>query len=78
MYILCIFSKIEHTINQTGVEDQSASSIPDDVFKQVISLLKLVMGSVARYPEAAALFMDELAGVIHKGIIDPKVEVGCS
>ncbi len=65
---------MEQTINQTGDEDASVS-ITDDVYKQVVSLLQLVRTSVAHSPEAAALFMDELAAVIQKGIIDSKVEV---
>ncbi|XP_076105835.1 Fanconi anemia group D2 protein-like [Mytilus galloprovincialis] len=50
------------------------SGLTEESYKQVVALLNLVRTSINRIPEAAALFMDELANVIQKGCLDPKVE----
>ena len=36
----------------------------------------MIRSSIGRVPEAAALFYDELANVIEKKELDPKIEVG--
>jgi hypothetical protein len=51
------------------------SCLTDELYKQVVALLNLVKTSINRIPEAAALFMDELANVIQKGCLDRKIEV---
>ena len=51
------------------------SGLTDELYKQVVALLNLVKTSINRIPEAAALFMDELANVIQKGCLDRKIEV---
>ena len=50
------------------------TSLSDDVYQQVISLLQLTRTCGAKSPEAGALFMDELAQVIRSNALDPKVE----
>ena len=61
---------MDQTIDQSSLE-----SLSDDIYQQVVSLLELVKTSCSKSPEAMALFMDEMASVVQKGIIDPKVEV---
>ncbi|KAK2186157.1 hypothetical protein NP493_212g05054 [Ridgeia piscesae] len=57
-----------------SVDTSDTSNITDDVYKQVVSLLKLVISSAARSAEASALLMDELATVIQKGCLNRQVE----
>ena len=54
---------------------RSTSSLPDDVYQQVINLLTLVKSTCGRSPIASAMFMEELSAVIHDGVIHGKVEV---
>ena len=61
---------------ETSVDTSDTSSLSDDAYKQVVSLLKLVHSSAARSAEASALLKDELATVIQKGGLNRQVEVG--
>ncbi|XP_062522638.1 Fanconi anemia group D2 protein-like isoform X2 [Corticium candelabrum] len=52
-----------------------SSTLPDDTYKQVISLLELVKRNSVQHSEITALFYDELASVLHSsGGLDPKVQ----
>jgi len=59
-------------------ESQQATTLSNDVYKQIISMLDMVRNSVSQAPEAAALFYDELARIIQLGGIDPKIEAWIS
>ncbi|XP_071510780.1 Fanconi anemia group D2 protein-like [Diadema antillarum] len=48
-------------------------ALPQDVLKQVMSLLDLVKSSSNHSPEAIGLFYDEMANIIQKGELHPKV-----
>lgn len=61
-----------------SVDTIDVSSISDDIYKQVVSLLKLVNTSAARSMEASALLKDELATVIQRGCLNRQVEVSCT
>lgn len=56
-------------------DGEGQRTLSGDVYRQIISLLQLVKTSVAKSPEATALFMDELSSVIATGHLDSKVEV---
>jgi len=60
----------------SNASQRSTSTLPDDVYHQVINLLQLVKSTCGRSPIASAMFMEELAAVIHGGAIHSKVEVG--
>ncbi|XP_070557572.1 Fanconi anemia group D2 protein-like isoform X2 [Ptychodera flava] len=55
-------------------ESLTTSSIENNNYKQVISLLELVRSSSSKMPESSALFFDELAAIVQKGEMDPKVQ----
>ena len=76
--VYCISCVVFSMNQQTTMDESSVTSGPvitDEVYNQVISLLQLVRLSSGHWPEAAALFMDELSQVIHQGCIHPRVEV---
>ncbi|KAI0237248.1 Fanconi anemia group D2 protein [Lamellibrachia satsuma] len=58
-----------------SVDTIDVSSISDDIYKQVVGLLKLVNTSAARSMEASALLKDELATVIQRGCLNRQVEL---
>lgn len=60
----------DQTLDQTVTP-----SLSDETYQQVISLLKLVQVSCLRNPEATALYLDEMASLIHSGHLHPKIEV---
>ncbi|XP_015761600.1 PREDICTED: Fanconi anemia group D2 protein homolog, partial [Acropora digitifera] len=62
----------EETMGDTESERQSTLS--DEAYKQVTSMLDLIRNRISQAPEAAALFYDELARIIQLGGIDPKIE----
>jgi len=64
--------------NENNSEDSTSTQeeLPDDLYKQVTSLLLLVRSSSSKSPEAYALFMDELSSVVAHGKLVSKVEVG--
>ncbi|XP_077977229.1 Fanconi anemia group D2 protein-like [Glandiceps talaboti] len=76
--ITIIHNMAHHTKTVSQADEQSeslnVSSMSNDNYKQVISLLELVRSSSGKMPETAALFFDELAAVVQKGDLDPQVE----
>ncbi|XP_044183012.1 Fanconi anemia group D2 protein-like isoform X2 [Acropora millepora] len=62
----------EETMGDT--ESQRQSTLSDEAYKQVTSMLDLIRNRISQAPEAAALFYDELARIIQLGGIDPKIE----
>ena len=77
MSTACHYSSNDASLDGS-VDTSDTSNITDDVYKQVVSLLKLVISSAARSAEASALLMDELATVIQKGCLNRQVEVGAT
>ncbi|OPL21558.1 fanconi d2 anemia group, partial [Mytilus galloprovincialis] len=65
---------IRKQLSNNSPNNNGQSGLTEESYKQVVALLNLVRTSINRIPEAAALFMDELANVIQKGCLDPKVE----
>lgn len=68
--------------NAEGNEDSifsssidSARDLTEDAYTQVIALLELVRTSSRRSAEASALFLQELADVLRRGVIHSRVEV---
>lgn len=59
----------------SGSGKQALASLSQDVFKQILGLLDLVKSSCGQAPEAAALFFDELANIVQKGDLHPKILV---
>eukprot|EP00057_Strongylocentrotus_purpuratus_P008512 XP_011662986.1 PREDICTED: Fanconi anemia group D2 protein [Strongylocentrotus purpuratus] len=57
----------------SGSGKQALASLSQDVFKQILGLLDLVKSSCGQAPEAAALFFDELANIVQKGDLHPKI-----
>ncbi|XP_031562635.1 Fanconi anemia group D2 protein-like [Actinia tenebrosa] len=60
--------------DNAATSSQFFSSISNDIYKQIVNLLDMVRSSVARVPEAAALFYDELTRVIEQGDVDRKIK----
>ncbi|XP_022805734.1 Fanconi anemia group D2 protein-like [Stylophora pistillata] len=59
-------------------QSQPRTTLSNDVYKQICSMLEMIRNSTNQTPEAAALFYDELARIIQLGGIDPKIEAWIS
>ena len=51
-----------------------SANLSEDVYAKVVDLLQLVKTSSNRSPDTSALFMQELAGVVKRGVLHAKVE----
>ncbi|RMX53291.1 hypothetical protein pdam_00015249, partial [Pocillopora damicornis] len=65
----------EETMN---TQSQPRTTLSNEVYKQICSMLEMIRNSTNQNPEAAALFYDELARIIQVGGIDPKIEAWIS
>lgn len=71
-------SEDEGSEDTMDTQSQPRTTLSNEVYKQICSMLEMIRNSTNQNPEAAALFYDELARIIQVGGIDPKIEAWIS